>query len=272
LTTALNVYATTLPLGGTAGQTFGFQVTTAGLGAATYNVGTNGAAFGVATNTTLSVTRMLAAVNSQAVNGVLYNGNTALLEMARKQLDVVNVEGHVGIQDDQTKTIGFWHTSNTGQALILSFNGGPTSTALANWLAASFPNIYGASAGSHNLTGQTNTQVAAFFQTLWAEHHDEPDAQVMATALNVYATTTSLGGTAGQAYGFQATADGLGADSFNVGNDGAAVGVANNTTLNVYDILITINQRAVNGVLYNGTAALRDLCEDMCERLNRAGN
>jgi hypothetical protein len=40
----------------------------------------------------------------------------------------------------------------------------------------------------------------------------------------------------------------------------------------VYDILIAINQRAVNGVLYNGTTALRDLCEDMCERLNRAGN
>jgi hypothetical protein len=57
-----------------------------------------------------------------------------------------------------------------------------------------------------------------------------------------------------------------------VGNDGAAAGVANNTTMNVYDILIAINQRAVNGVLYNGDAGLRGLCEDLCERLNRAGN
>jgi hypothetical protein len=53
---------------------------------------------------------------------------------------------------------------------------------------------------------------------------------------------------------------------------GAAVGVANNSTMNVYDILIAINQRAGGGVLYNGNAPLRDLCEDMCERLNRAGN
>jgi hypothetical protein len=202
---------------------------------------------------------------------VLYNGNAAVQEAAKDQLDGVNVEGHVGIQDDQTKTTSFWHTSNTGQALILSFNGGSTSTALANWLAATFPNMYGSGAGSHNLTGQTNTQVAAFFQILWAEHHDEPDAQVLATALNVYASTTSLGGTAGQVYGFVPTADGLGASSFNVGTDGAAVGVANHTTLNVYDILSAINQRAVNGVLYNGNAALRDLCEDMCERLNHAG-
>jgi hypothetical protein len=57
-----------------------------------------------------------------------------------------------------------------------------------------------------------------------------------------------------------------------VGNDGAAVGVANNTTMNVYGILIAINQRAVNGVLYNGDSGLRGLCEDLCERLNRAGN
>jgi hypothetical protein len=33
-----------------------------------------------------------------------------------------------------------------------------------------------------------------------------------------------------------------------------------------------VNQRAVNGVLDNGTAARRDLCEDTWERLHRAGN
>ena len=32
-----------------------------------------------------------------------------------------------------------------------------------------------------------------------------------------------------------------------------------------------VNQRAVNGVLYNGDAGLRDLAEDLFERLNRAG-
>jgi hypothetical protein len=60
----------------------------------------------------------------------------------------------------------------------------------------------------------------------------------------------------------------LGASSFNVGSDGAALGVANGTTLNVYELLRAVNQRAVGGVLYNGDANLRDLCEDLFERLN----
>jgi hypothetical protein len=45
--------------------------------------------------------------------------------------------------------------------------------------------------------------------------------------------------------------------------------VANNNTVNVYDVLLAVNQLAVNGVLYNGDAHLRDLCEDLCERTNR---
>ena len=56
-----------------------------------------------------------------------------------------------------------------------------------------------------------------------------------------------------------------------MGSAGAAVGVANNSTLNVYQILLAINQQAVNGVLYNGNAALRDEAEDLAERLNKVG-
>jgi hypothetical protein len=85
-----------------------------------------------------------------------------------------------------------------------------------------------------------------------------------------WATTASLGGIQGQSHGFRVTAEGLGASSFNVGNDGAAFGVANGTKLNVYQLLRAVNQRAVGGVLYNGDAHLRDLCEDLVERLNRA--
>jgi hypothetical protein len=96
--------------------------------------------------------------------------------------------------------------------------------------------------------------------------------QVLATALNVYATTLSLGGTAAQSYGFLVSAEGLGAVSFNVRQAGAAFGVANGTNLNVYELLQRVNQRAVNGVLYNGNAPLRGLCEDLFERLNRAGD
>jgi hypothetical protein len=169
-----------------------------------------------------------------------------------------------------TGGIGFWHNKN-GQALIDSFNGGPSSTALANWLALTFPNLYGAGAGANNLTGKTNLQVAAFYQSLWALQNDQPDVEVLATALNVYATTASLGGAQGAAYGFHVTAQGLGARSLNVWDAGPAFGVANGTVLNVYQLLERANDRAVNGVLYNGDAHLRDLAEDLFDRLNRAG-
>jgi hypothetical protein len=43
------------------------------------------------------------------------------------------------------------------------------------------------------------------------------------------------------------------------------------TTLNVFELLKAVNQRAVAGVLCNGDVTLRDLAEDLFERLNRAG-
>jgi hypothetical protein len=270
LTTALDVYASTLSLGGAAGEAAGFQVTTQGLGGSSYNVGKDGAAFGVANNTTLTASQMLTAVNNKAVGGVLYSGNPSLRDPAADMLDTVNREGKVGIQDDQTQPVSFWHR-DAGQDVITAFNGGSNATALSSWLATNFPAMYGSGAGANNLTGMTNTQVAAFFQSLWAYHHDEVDVQVLALALNVYATTQSLGGAAGQAAGFTVTAPGLGAASFNIGNAGAAAGVANNTTLNVFDLLVAVNHQAVNGVLYDGYAELRDLCEDLCEDLNQAG-
>jgi len=165
--------------------------------------------------------------------------------------------------------IGFWQ--NNGQALINSFNGGSTATGLSAWLAASFPNLYGANAGTNNLAGKTNAQVAAFYLTQFDLPGPKVEAQVLAAALNVYATTLSLGGTAGQAYGFTTSAAGLGARSFNVGADGAAFGVANNSTLNVYQLLAAVNQKAVGGVLYNGDATGRQEAADLFDALSQAG-
>jgi hypothetical protein len=65
---------------------------------------------------------------------------------------------------------------------------------------------------------------------------------------------------------------GLGADSFNVERDGAAFGVANNTRLDVYQILQSANNQAVNGVLYNGNANLQRLAFDVFEDINEAGD
>jgi hypothetical protein len=155
--------------------------------------------------------------------------------------------------------------------LISSFNGGPSATGLANWLALSFPNLYGAQAGAHNLFGKTNVQVAGFFQTLLSVPTNVLAAEVLAAALNVYASTQSLGGTAAQAYGFVVTAMGLGANSMNVFGSGAAFGVANNSTLNVYQLLSAANRRAVNGVLYNGDASLCIPAQVVFDALNHAG-
>src|SRR5262249_30694665 len=160
---------------------------------------------------------------------------------------------------------GFWHNNN-GQALIDNFHGGKTATALASWLKATFPNLYG------SLALATNADVAAYYQTLFAMP-SSGQAQVLATALNVYATTLSLGGTAAQAYGFSVSATGLGARSYNVGMDGAAFGVTNNTTLNVYQLLLAVNKKAVNGVLYSGDplhATLQAQCADLLGALNPA--
>jgi hypothetical protein len=173
------------------------------------------------------------------------------------------------VQKGLEADIGLWHNKN-GQALINSFNGGPDSTALSTWLATSFANLYGAGAGANNLTGFSNSQVAGFYQSQFALS-GSLEAQVLATALNIYASTQSLGGTIGNAYGFTVSATGLGADSFSVGTDGAAFGVANNSTRNVYELLEAVDLLAVNGVLYNGDQTLRGEASDLFGALMQAG-
>jgi hypothetical protein len=149
----------------------------------------------------------------------------------------------------------FW-TGSHGQALIQSWGGGAADTQLSAWLSSRFPNLYGAKAGSHNLTGLSNAQVAAFDASLVGTS-TALDAEVLATALNIYATTLSYGGTAGQAYGFTVTSSGLGACAVNVGSNGAPFGVANGTILNVFQLLVDANNAAVGGVLWNGVFAWR---------------
>ena len=167
--------------------------------------------------------------------------------------------------------ISYWNNKH-GQALIDAFNGGSSSTAAATWLATSFPHLYGADAGVNNLTGETNIQVAAFYQTQFALPGSNLEAEVLATALNVYATTQSLGGMTGVSHRFIVSAGGLGADSFNVGADGAAFGVPNNTTLDVYDLLTAADRQSVSGVLYNGTKSLQKLAKNLFHGLNTPGS
>jgi ELWxxDGT repeat protein len=179
----------------------------------------------------------------------------------------------LGVQKNQTEELAYWNTT-AGQAMINSFNGGRTATALASWLASNFPNLYGAGAGGNDLTGKTNADVAALFHRLYGLPRPRVDAQVLATALSVYATTSSLGGTTAAGYGFVVTADGLGANSFNIGVWGQAFGVPNKTTLNVFQMLKAVDKLSAGGkgVLYKGDTGLRLLGAETFEDLNEFGD
>jgi len=189
----------------------------------------------------------------------------------------------------QTATIGFWQNKN-GQSLITALNSGSTATQLGNWLADSFTNIYGAGAGANNLAGKTNAQVAAFYKTLFARTAQSAagggpakmDAQVMATVLAVYVTNQTLAGTTATAFGFLVTENGLGTRTFNVGANGAAFGVVHHSEVAMLDLLLAVNSRSRNGLLYDldddGDAndsletSYRTMANNVFSAINEAGD
>ena len=141
----------------------------------------------------------------------------------------------------QTATIGFWQNKN-GQRLLKDLNGGSTSTQLSSWLAATFPNLYGAGAQT-DLTGMTNAEVAATFKAMFKAKvkqkgtQTKVECQVLATAFAVYVTNSNLAGTTAESYGFLVD-DGVGTATWNVGTNGDAFGVANFSELTVLDLLL----------------------------------
>ena len=158
-------------------------------------------------------------------------------------------------QSPDVQTTGAPMQLNGGQALIKSFDSGPTATLLGNSLASNYPHLFGASnpyTGT-SLAGLTNSQVAAVYLSLWTPSGLQKNTyvQAFAVALGLYA-----GGNAG---------------SFNVGSNGAAFGVANNTMLTVMDLLLATDAQAVNGVLYGGNTTKRNMANDVYSAVNQAG-
>jgi len=151
---------------------------------------------------------------------------------------------------NQTATVGFW-SSNSGQTLIKAFNGSSNSTALGNWLASNYNNIWGANAGSNDLAGKTNAQVASYYQSLASNSSLQLNAATFALALNCYVTNSTLAGNVGASYGFAVSSTGLAAATANVGNAGAAFGVDDDVFLTISELLYIANQDAVNGVLWD---------------------
>ncbi len=92
--------------------------------------------------------------------------------------------------DDESATMLFW--SSLGQTLIKDF-GGSTSTTLGNWLATTYPNLFGGSI----LGNKTAETVATKYMSYYDVSGQKNNAQVMATALNIYSSTLGLGGAPG---------------------------------------------------------------------------
>ena len=154
-------------------------------------------------------------------------------------------------------TTGFWKNTS-GQNLIKSLNGSSSSTALATWLVANFPNLFGSSAGVYSMVNSngtkfTNSQVASSYKTNFYNPSSGTSANVniLAAALSVYVTSSTLsGGTYAASSGFNVTASGTGSDSVSLGSNAAAF--ANKPFLSVMMMLQSVDSQAVNGVLYSG--------------------
>jgi hypothetical protein len=166
------------------------------------------------------------------------------------------------VQQGRPAGIDFW-LSGTGQRLIQSFNGGLTSPALGDWLAATLPNLFGIGAGSDDLTGQTNAQAAALVRRLSRRLVPRVEARALVTALDVYASTLSLGGTVGRRAGFRTTAAGLGAVVYHIGSQSTAIGVRDPAVLNVAQILEAADEQAVAGVVDADKARLRQQVNEL---------
>jgi hypothetical protein len=91
---------------------------------------------------------------------------------------------------------------------------------------------------------------------------------VLATALDVYATTRSLGGRAARRAGFRVTAVGLGATAYTLGARSDALGLRSQTVLDVDQILAAANDRAVDAVLNDGNATLRHRVDELFTEIN----
>jgi hypothetical protein len=227
-------------------------------------------------------------VNGQTVGTFTANGTIAQIVLPGCNNAAINYNfGDQGIFHGLTATIGFWHNKN-GQALINSFNGSSTSTALGNWLAGQFPNLFGKNAPAFNvnattgtnLAGQSNSNVAAYFLSLFNVTGQKAYAQVLATALAVYTTTTSLNsGSAGQSlakgFGFTLSSSGTGAGKFTVPSaDWAAFNITSSSgsTLTINQLLQLANKNAKAGILNGGNTTLITETNDVFNGINNAGD
>jgi uncharacterized repeat protein (TIGR01451 family) len=195
--------------------------------------------------------------------------------------------GQMGISHGLTATIGFWNNQN-GQALLNSLGTTSSGQTLANWLAASFPNLFGKNAPAFNvnstigtnLTNQSDSNVASYFVSLFNAGSMKPYAQVLATAFAVFTTTNSLDtGTTSRAlatkFGFTLTNGGAGSATYTVPQaDWAAFGITSSSgaTQTITQLLLGANKYAIKGMLSGGNATLITEANDVFNAINNLGD
>ncbi len=164
-------------------------------------------------------------------------------------------------------TAGYWSTT-TGQNVLKSLNGSSSATNLAQWLATTFPNLYGSGAGSHSLVNSngtyfTNSQLISAYSKFTGG-----DQQVLSAALSVYATSINLAGTNIQHTDshFTTSLAGSGMDTYNIGSNGATFGVSNSTVLTVMQLLVDLNASTSAG------AAVASGANTVFSAINTTGN
>src|SRR5207249_2587821 len=120
------------------------------------------------------------------------------------------------------------------------------------------PYLYGANS-LNNLTGKTNADVAALFLQFFSVTGQKVNAQVLASALACYVTNSTLAGNVAASYGFKVSASGTAGKTFNVGSNGAAIGLTNNTSYPVLQLLQQANkQKCLNAFNANAFNAIFD--------------
>ena len=89
---ALADYATSTTLaGGSMAAGYGFNVSTAGTGAKTYNVGSNGTAIGLSNNTSYTVAQLLQAANAKCPwNATVFNALNTIFDGINTSGDIIN--------------------------------------------------------------------------------------------------------------------------------------------------------------------------------------
>lgn len=198
----------------------------------------------------------------------IYAGDGNFAASSDTLTQVVNAPASCPVMAGTAAVTTFWQ-GGAGQTLINNFNGGPRSTALANWLASTFPNLYGTGAGPNNLTGKTNQQVASFYLSL--AKSSPIGAQIASSALSVYATSLSLGGSIGTQFGFKVSTNGLAAETWNVGSNGTAFGESNGSTVTVYKLLQDANAISGGGVYFGGDATRTSQAKATFTAINQTG-